>query len=1196
MRCPKCQHENPEAQKFCGDCGYNLRDVAGISSKRFSHPQSYTPKFLVDKILTNKSIIEGERKLVTVFFADVVGFSSFSEKLDPEKVHRIMDGAFRIMMDEIHAYEGTINQFTGDGVMALFGAPIAHEDHARRACHAALAFQKAMREYGEGIKRDLGVNFSMRAGLNTGSVVVGSIGDDLRMDYTAVGDTVNLASRMESNARPGTILVSNNTYKRVKQHFKFTSLGKVKVKGKETPLDVYELVDAIKRPKSGLDRQIVSEMVGRETELNRLEIQVLKAVNGEGSVVNIIGEAGIGKSRLVAELKNKEVMKQATLLEGRAISMGRNLSFHPVIDLLKQWARIREGDSETAALSKLEVAIRQVYPEEMQEVLPFIATLMGIKLSGRYAERIKGIEGEALEKLILKNVRNLLIKATEIRPLVIVIEDLHWADMSSIELMESLLRLAETQRVIFINVFRPGHKDTGDRIAETTKENLPVYYVEIVLKPLDGRMSEKLINNMLNIRGLHLSVIDKIVERSGGNPFFIEEVVRSFIDEEAVIAKDGAFEVTEKINSMVIPHTINDVLMARIDRLEEKTRNLVKLASVIGRSFFYRILTEVAQTVEDIDNRLSYLKEIQLIRDRRRLEELEYLFKHALAQEAAYESILVQKRKELHLKVADSIEKVFKERLHEFYGMLAIHYSRGENEDKAEEYLIKAGEAALESSGSSEALYYFNEALNLYLKKYGENADPEKVAILEKNIALAFYNRGLCVEAVEYINKVLSYFGEKSPKYLISSILKFFNCFSHILIAVYFPFIKFKRIPTKKDVDIVNLFFKKLEALAVIDPKTFFIESFPFFRILTNLDLEKVETGVGMLTGASCTFSWTGISFRLSGKILEVCKNKIDKIGVKSLHYEFAELLHNCLSGDWDIIKEYDDYLVDQNLSIGILFYPAFYSYWNCIFSFERGRFKDALRMINRLSEIADVYEHDWSRVSRYTLNTSLLMKYRKFNDALIESEEGINFSRKKDFGIWAFQLFSLKARIHIMLGDISEAENLLDSANKILAEITVVPYYLSHFLLTQFIMNLYRLKKSIKTGDKTEIAINRKRSIKTGKKAVKNSWKEANDRTETYKLMGIFYWLINKQKRALNWWSKSVKEGEHLRAHLELSRTYMEIGKRLLEPNSKYKSMNGIKAEEYLVKARNMFEEMNLQWDLEKLEMVKIESNISLD
>jgi len=707
MKCPECQYENPDIQNFCGECGYNLRKVADTSTKQFAHPRSYTPKFLIDKILTNKSVIEGERKQVTVFFADVAGFSSFSEKLDPEQVHGIMDGAFRIMMDEIHTYEGTINQFTGDGVMALLGAPVAHEDHAQRACHAALAIQKAMIEYSKKVEKNFGVNFRMRAGLNTGPVVVGSIGDDLRMDYTAIGDTVNLASRMESTAKPGTVLVSNNTYERVKQHFKFASLGKVKVKGKETSLDVHELVDVIERPKSGLDRQIVSEMVGREKELNKLEIQVMKAVNGEGSVVNIIGEAGIGKSRLVAELKNREIMKQITLLEGRAISMGRNLSFHPVIDLLKQWAQIIEDDSEAVELRKLETAIRKVYPEEMQEVLPFVATLMGMKLSGRYEDRIKDIESEALEKLILKNVRELLIKATELIPLVIVIEDLHWADKSSIELIESLLSLAETQRIIFVNVFRPGHKETGDRIVETIKERLPVYFVEIVLQPLDERMSEALIMDMLNIRGLQLSVVDQIVERSGGNPFFIEEVVRSFIDEGAVVSKDGVFEVTEKIDSMVIPYTINDVLMARIDRLEEKTRNLVKVASVIGRSFFYRILAEVAQAVEDIDNRLCYLKEIQLIRERQRMEELEYLFKHALAQEAAYESILVQKRKELHLNVAGTIERVFEEKLYEFYGMLAYHYGKAEEMEKAEEFMTKAGNEALRSSASNEAFKLF---------------------------------------------------------------------------------------------------------------------------------------------------------------------------------------------------------------------------------------------------------------------------------------------------------------------------------------------------------------------------------------------------------------------------------------------------------------------------------------------------------
>ena len=266
MKCQNCQHVNPDTQKFCGECGCELRTIADAPSKQFTHPQSYTPKFLVDKFLAHKSAIEGERKQVTVFFADVAGFTSLSENLDPEQVHQIMDGAFRIIMDEIHAYEGTINQFTGDGVMALFGAPVSHEDHALQACHAALAIRDAMVFYSEEVKRNLGVDFKMRAGLNTGPVVVGSIGDDLRMDYTAIGDTVNLASRIESTAKPGTVLVSNNTYKRAGRHFKFASFGKIKVKGKEIPVDVYELDSAIARPKSGLDRQIFSEMVGRQKE------------------------------------------------------------------------------------------------------------------------------------------------------------------------------------------------------------------------------------------------------------------------------------------------------------------------------------------------------------------------------------------------------------------------------------------------------------------------------------------------------------------------------------------------------------------------------------------------------------------------------------------------------------------------------------------------------------------------------------------------------------------------------------------------------------------------------------------------------------------------------------------------------------------------------------------------------------------
>ncbi len=615
----------------------------------------------------------------------------------------------------------------------------------------------------------------LRIGINTGTVVIGTVGIDLRVQFTLVGDTINMASRMEALAEPGTTYVTEETYRLAKDLFHFQPVGKKIVKGKEEPISVYKVLSAkedVYRPRLGSERQIYSRMVGRDSELNRLELQVMKAINGQGSVVNIIGEAGIGKSRLVAELKRREVMKRVTLLEGRAISIGKNLSFHPIIDLSKQWVGIRGDDGEAKAFDKLEAAIKRLFPEEYGEVLPFVAILMGMKLSGSHAQRTKGIEGEALKRLILKSVRDLLVKAAELTPLVIVIEDLHWADTSSVELMESLFRLAETHKILFINLFRPGYKETGDRLAESLKDRHVNYYVEMVLEPLPEKMSEALISSMLNISKLQHAFVTSIVERTGGNPFFIEEVVRSLIDEQALLPKEGRFHLTDKAATISIPNTIEALLMARIDRLEEQTRELVKEASVIGRSFFYRILAEVASKIEDIDARLTYLQEIQLLRERLRMGEVEYLFNHALAQEVAYESILPLKRKELHLSVARSIEKIFDERLHEFYGMLAYHYSRAESLEKAEECLIKAGEEALKSSASNEALHYYQEALSIYRRLRGDSADPEKVAMLEKNIGLALFNRGQYAEAVEHFDKALNYYWGELPKNALSRAFK----------------------------------------------------------------------------------------------------------------------------------------------------------------------------------------------------------------------------------------------------------------------------------------------------------------------------------------------------------------------------------------------------------------------------------------
>jgi class 3 adenylate cyclase len=359
----------------------DLRKPKEAASIDYAEPQSYTPKFLADKILTSRSSIEGERKLVTVLFADVADYTAMAEKLDPEAVHQIMDGCFKILMDEIHKYEGTINQFTGDGVMALFGAPVAHEDHAQRACHAALSIQKALEGFKEKIKKDFGADFKMRIGLNSGPVIVGSIGDDLRMDYTAVGNTSNLASRIENMARPDTSLVSAHTHKLARDFFEFKSLGKVEVKGKEEPLDVFELIKA-----GEVDTRIgasvvkgLTRFIGRKNSMAALIDAYNKSQSGSGQVVGVVGEAGVGKSRLLLEFRNRLPQGKFTYLEGRCLQYGGTMVYLPILDVLRSYFEIKEGDREILIKKKMKEKILQL-DEKLQGGLPFFHDLLSLKV------------------------------------------------------------------------------------------------------------------------------------------------------------------------------------------------------------------------------------------------------------------------------------------------------------------------------------------------------------------------------------------------------------------------------------------------------------------------------------------------------------------------------------------------------------------------------------------------------------------------------------------------------------------------------------------------------------------------------------------------------------------------------------------------------------------------------------------------
>jgi tetratricopeptide (TPR) repeat protein/pterin-4a-carbinolamine dehydratase len=1037
----------------------------------------------------------------------------------------------------------------------------------------------------------LEIPLDTHTGINTGMVIAGAIGTDGKRDYSIMGDAVTLAAQLKDLSGKGEIYVGPLTYRYTKKKFDYKELKPVFLEGKTKPTGIFELLstrERIYRPELGSE-WIYSDMVGREKELDRLRFHVLKVIHGEGSIVSVIGEAGIGKSRLIAELKRMEDFKKVMLFEGRALSIGKNLSYHPIIESLKSWVSIKEEDSKAELLSRLDAAIANIHPRGVEEVLPFIATLMGIKLKGKHAQRVKGIEGEAMEKLILKNLGELMIKCAERRPLVYIVEDLHWADMSSIELLESLFRLAENQPILFIDVLRPNYRETGERLLETTRERYGKVHSEIYLEPLDEKQCEILIQNLVKVSGLPTDIRADIANRAEGNPFFIEEVVRSFFDEGVVELREGNPRITEKIDAVKIPETIHDVLMARIDRLDETNRTLLKKAAVIGRHFFYKVLTEIDKTTENIEDKLEYLKVIQLIRERMRLEEIEYLFKHALVQEVAYESILLKKRKELHLNVAKAIESVFSDRLYEFYGMLALHYSKGENLEKAEEYLIKAGEEALKAAASNEALSYYREALRLYLKKTVSAVDPGKIAMLEKNIAIALFNKGHYAEAVEHFDNVFAYWGKKRPKNKFIVLLKLAVNLLGLIKNLYFPAKKPKKIPGKKDNEIINLGEKKAGALSALDSTRFFVESIESLNRLIKLDISKMENGVAIFTAGSALFSYTGISFNISRKILDYIKDYIDKKDIKYfLIYNHVELLHNFYTGSWPPEFQYDEKLIDRGLQVGESFYTDVYTLVSGLLKIEQGDFKCAHRLVEKLCEIGEIYRRELVTGRKYTLNTKLLLKSRKLNEALKEADEGISLLTKIGQNVYCLGVSGMKANIQILLKDIKGAKNSLVQAKALIDyEKKIVPSYRSSLLISQFLFDLYMLEENLSTNDKTKIIRFRKKARRSGKAAVKNSMKFAGDRTEAFKLTGVYYWLIGNQKKALEWWNKSLTVGEQLGARPELARTYMEVGKRLREQKSKHEQLNGIPAGEYLEKARVLFKEMELEWDLDQLDRI---------
>ncbi len=713
IECPSCGAKIPLGKKFCGECGHKFDKTPAPPSLDYNQPKSYTPKFMADKILTTRSSIEGEHKLVTVLFADAANFTGISESLDPEDVHQIMDGCFKILMNEIHKYEGTINQFTGDGVMALFGAPLSHEDHGQRACYASLAIQVAMRTYGEEIKRQHGVDFSMRIGLNSGTVVVGAIGDDLRMDYTAIGDTTNLAARMESMAESGGILVTRNTFRLVKEYFELNSLGKVQVKGKSEAQEIYQLVGTSKvvtRLDASATRGL-TKFIGRRDEIETLSQAFEKVRSGSGQVVGIVGEAGVGKSRLIFELR-KSLQDKVTYLEGRCVQIGQSIPFLPVLDVIRGYFDILEGDQEGIIKGKLEEKIRELDDKLLRD-LPALEDLLSLSVDD---QTWVNLEPKEKRDRTFEGLRDLFIRLSQEQPLILVIEDLHWMDKTSEEFSDYLMGWLARTQIMLLLLYRPEYSHPWGSKS---------FYSKIGLDQLSlGRCAE-LVQSILNGGEVAPEIRELILSRAAGNPLFMEELTRTLLENGIVKKMNHQYILGVRVSEIQVPETVQGIIAARMDRLEDSIKRTMQVAAVIGRDFAYQILQIITGLQDDLKSYLLRLQDLEFIYEKSLFPELEYIFKHAVTQEVAYNSLLSQKRKEIHEKIGAAIEEVQGEKLEEFFEILAHHYSRTDNFEKAYHFLKLAGEKVMRNNSASEAFCYYKDALNA-LKKLPESEDIKR--------------------------------------------------------------------------------------------------------------------------------------------------------------------------------------------------------------------------------------------------------------------------------------------------------------------------------------------------------------------------------------------------------------------------------------------------------------------------------------
>ncbi|MGN6102210.1 MAG: ATP-binding protein [Devosia sp.] len=654
---------------------------------------------------------------MTALFCDMVNSTGLAEQLDPEEWTEIVHGAFNHLNAPILRYEGTVARMLGDAVLAFFGAPVAHEDDPQRAVLAALDMLEGMQRYREEVRRSSGLDLDVRIGINTGPVVVADIGLPHAMEHTALGDAVNVAARMEQSAAPGTIRISGDTYRLVAPLFEVEPLGEIEVKGKSKPVPAYRVIGEKATPSRirGVDGAS-APLVGRDHEIGQLDEVLMRLREGQGQIVCLIGEAGLGKSRLVAEIAESWKAidpDRAHWYELTGVPYDATRPFGLFQNFARRFMGIELDDPKEVIHQKVTQSVRS-HGVEDEDAFALCSIAFERMIAARQLhDAAREFPAEVIRQDIYEKMRA-AFRATCVLPTVMVAEDLHWADPASVDLLLYLVSLVEEVPLLLVCAFRPDRQAPSWKIKQRAEVDFPHRYTEIVLRPLDEESTDQLVSALLHIENLPAQVRQVIMRKADGNPYFVEEIVRTLIEQGFVHpAGDGLqWSESKTIDDLAIPDTLQALLIARMDRLDEEARTTLQLASVIGRSFYFRILQAISDTAFALDKRLTALERVELLEQARRRPELEYMFRHELTRDAAYGSILNRRRREFHARVAAAIETLFADDIEEQAHRLGQHYALAGNDQKALEYYEMAAEVASNLGADDESAEHYARALS----------------------------------------------------------------------------------------------------------------------------------------------------------------------------------------------------------------------------------------------------------------------------------------------------------------------------------------------------------------------------------------------------------------------------------------------------------------------------------------------------